>query len=247
MELTVEGREVLVRAQGLIAEADALAARFRGSQAGPTSKPTSLRLGLTTVVDAGLFTWIQPALEQRLPGLRIDLRRQISQKSIQDLVRGRLDAAVIGLPSATFDLVVQGLTHDPLVVAMSSRHRLAKRRTIDLKDLGRGPLFWFRRSLNPAYFDHFEHVFRARNFAPDRLPEPQDHHVLLGLIADDQGVALVPRSLTAIGRAGVTYIPLRQDAPFQIGLALAYPAQHTHPSIPALLVELRRHFKTDRD
>lgn len=242
VELTTEGREVLRDAQALLAKADELAGRYhRGRRDGAGTRP-SLRLGLTTVVDAGLFTWMEPALAAMRPGFRLDLRRQISQKSISDLRRGRLDAAVIGLPSDTFDLDVERLTDDPLMVAMPSGHRLAKRKRVDLKDLENGPLFWFKRTLNPAYFDHFEQVFRERDFTPDRLPEPQDHHVLLGLIADGRGVALVPRSMTAITRSGVVYKRLVREEQFQIGLALAYPAQAMHPALGGLLDTLRMHF-----
>ena len=249
VELTAEGRDVLKAAQALLAQADALAGRYRRGQgsSGAGAQPT-LRLGITTVVDASLFTWVEPALaaakSEVTAGLKIEIRRQISQKSIADLMRGRLDAAVIGLPSQTHDLVVEKLTDDPLMVAMPSSHRLAKAGAVDLKALEPGPLFWFKRALNPAYYDHFERVFRQLGFAPDRLPEPQDHHVLLGLIADGQGVALVPRSLTAIARLGVVYKRLRRNGPFQIGLALAAPAEAGHPAVAELREMLRSRFPT---
>lgn len=243
VELTAEGRDVLQAAQALLAQADALAGRYRSAKASRAGAQPTLRLGVTTVVDASLFTWVEPALAAAQPGLKVEIRRQISQKSIADLMRGRLDAAVIGLPSDTHDLVVEKLTDDPLMVAMPSGHRLAKARLVDLKALEPGPLFWFKRTLNPAYFDHFERVFRRLGFAPDRLPEPQDHHVLLGLIADGQGVALVPRSLTAIARPGVVYKPLRRNGPFQIGLALATPAGAGHPAVPELRDMLRSRFR----
>lgn len=243
VELTAEGRDVLQAAQALLAQADALAVRYRRRSVDRAGAQLPLRLGVTTVVDASLFTWVEPALAAELPSLKVETRRQISQKSIADLRRGRLDAAVIGLPSDTHDLVVEKLTDDPLMVAMPSAHRLASARAVDLKALEPGPLFWFRRALNPAYYDHFERVFRQLGFAPERLPEPQDHHVLLGLIADGQGVALVPRSLTAIARPGVVYKRLRHNGPFQIGLALATPAGGEHPAVPALRAALRGHFQ----
>jgi len=242
VELTAEGAEVLREARDILARADKLAERFAQRAApGPTTR-VALRLGLTTVVDASLFSWLEPALLARESGLRLIIKRQISQLSINDLHRGRLDAAIIGLPSETSDLIVEKLTDDPLTVALPSAHPLAQRRTIELGELAASPMFWFRRSLNPAYYDHFEKVFRRLDFAPQRLPEPRDHHVLLGLIAEGRGVALVPRSLTAIGRAGVVYKRLRYEAPFQIGLALAYRSRHRHAALDALRRALGAHF-----
>jgi len=245
VELTAEGSEVLREARDILARADKLANRFAQREAPGVAARIPLRLGLTTVVDASLFSWLEPELLAQLPGLRLILKRQISQLSINDLLRGRLDAAIIGLPSETSDLVVEKLTDDPLTVALPSAHPLAQRQRIELAELAASPLFWFRRSLNPAYYDHFEKVFRRLDFAPERLPEPQDHHVLLGLIAEGRGVALVPRSLTAIGRSGVVYKRLRFEDPFQIGLALAYRSQHRHAAIDVLRRALGEHFSAE--
>ncbi|SIT37810.1 hypothetical protein BN2476_140014 [Paraburkholderia piptadeniae] len=43
-------------------------------------------------------------------------------------------------------------------------------------------------------------VVRTLGLTPTRAPEPADHHVLLGLIAASEGVALIPSSLKSIAR-----------------------------------------------
>jgi DNA-binding transcriptional LysR family regulator len=115
---------------------------------------------------------------------------------------------------------------------------------VSLLDLQQDPLFWFARQLNPAYFDHFEGVFRRLGFAPARLPEPADHHVLLGLIADGQGVALVPSSLTSIVRSGVRYKALQEHEDLQLGIAVAYRSEPPSPQLQVLLETLRAHYGT---
>ena len=44
-------------------------------------------------------------------------------------------------------------------------------------------------------FDHFEGLFQQYRFAPERLVEPEDHHVLLGLIAAGPESRLSPPHL----------------------------------------------------
>jgi DNA-binding transcriptional LysR family regulator len=236
--LTATGEHLLVESRRLLASADALFSRL-GQRAG---RRASLRLGITTVVDASLFTWVEPAVAEGLPGLRLVQKRQISQRSIADLRRGGLDLAIIGLPSDTTGLTVEPLTTDPLVAAIPERHRLARRRSIDLLELGQDPLFWFARPLNPAYFDHFGALFRGLGFDPPRLAEPPDHHVLLGLIADGQGVALIPRSLTSIARTGVLYKALKASEALTVGIAVAYPPGRLGAPSVWLLRRLREHF-----
>ncbi|MDF3887580.1 LysR family transcriptional regulator [Cupriavidus basilensis] len=237
--LTPAGSRLLPEARELLASADALLARARQR----ATRNHGLRLGITTVFDAALFTWLAPALQAQAPEIRLLQKRQISQQSIADLRRGALDAALIGLPSATGELAVEHLFDDPLVVALPAAHRLARRKRISLPELQADPLFWGQRRLNPAYFDHYEAVFRALGYAPPRVPEPADHHVLLGLIADGQGVALVPSSLQAMARAGVVYKALKEQADLRIGVAVVYAAGNPAPALPLLLETLRARYR----
>ena len=236
--LTPAGSAFLPEARVLLARAESLVARTR--QRAPET--AAVRLGITTVVDASLFTWLEPALRLRAPQVTLIQKRQISQRSIADLRRGALDLAIIGLPSVTTGLTVEILSDDPLVAALPASHRLARRKLISLPELNADALFWFSRSLNPAYFDHFGALFRQLGYDPPRLKEPADHHVLLGLIADGQGIALIPSSLTSIARHGVIYKPLKERSLLKIELAAAH-AQAALPR-PACLVlqELRMRY-----
>ena len=240
--LTDAGRYLLDEARALLSSADTLLDGVRKR----FQQRVELRLGITTVVDAALFTWLEPAFKRRAPGVNLVQKRQISQRSIADLRKGLLDAALIGLPSSTSDLTVEHLHEEALVAAIPRAHRLARRQRVSVVDLGEEPLFWFPRQLNPAYFDHFEAVFDKLGFHPPRLPEPADHHVLLGLIADGQGVALVPASLTAIGRAGVQYKQLKEQADLQLGVAIAYRPEPAGDPLRLLLETLRAHYRTQR-
>ena len=237
---TPAGAQLLLAARELLARADAVLADARRAPA-PVER---LRLGITTVVDAAQFDWIEPALQAARPGLRLEPTRQISQASIAGLRRGTLDAALIGLPSHTQGLRVEQLTDDPLVAALPRTHAARGKRGVALSDLADDPLFWFERRLNPAYFDHFEAVFARLGHRPPRLPEPADHHVLLGLVAAGRGVALVPRSLTSISREGVVYKPLREDPrDFQIGLALATRTDADEPATRLLRMLCAQHYR----
>jgi DNA-binding transcriptional LysR family regulator len=237
--LTSAGRYLLDEARGLLSSADTLVDGMRER----FQRRVELRLGITTVVDPALFTWLEPALKRRAPGVSLVQKRQISQRSIADLRKRVLDAALIGLPSSTSELTIERLHEEPLVAAIPRGHWLARRKRISLLDLREDPLFWFPRQLNAAYFDHFEAVFRKLGFDPPRLPEPADHHVLLGLIAAGQGFALVPSSLTSITRAGVLYKHLEEHADLRLGIAVAYRSELPGPQLGLLLETLRAHYR----
>ena len=244
VRLTSEGAYLLTEARELLAVADATFERI--AQHTARGRP-ELRLGITTVLDPALFAWIEPALKERDPALRVLQKRQYSQNSVSDLRRGLLDAALIGLPSATEGLRVERLFDEPLVAALPAGHALRKRRRISLLELDGDPLFWPQRRINPGYYDHFERLFRTHGFNPQRVAEPPDHHVLLSLIAEGQGVALIPKSLKSIAREGVIYREFGDQPALRIEVAIAYmPGAHP-ASLQQLLDVLRSHYGTGVD
>ena len=221
LQLTEEGDAFLAQARALVQQLARAVNQFEPAAAAPQAPV--LRLGITTVVDVTLFGGLVPAFEAAWPGRQLRLQRQISAHLIRDLHRGELDLAVIGLPSRTEGLALQHLGDDPLVACLSARHPLAQRRRIPLQALAADTLFWFNRRLNPAYFDHCEQVFQRLGFHPPRVAEPAEHPVLLGLIAEGRGFALVPQSLNTVRRSGVVFRRIVEEDDLRIRLAAAWP------------------------
>lgn len=61
-------------------------------------------------------------------------------------------------------------------------------------------MFWFERRLNPGFYDYCQAYFEKIDFKPNVIPEPSDHHIMLGLIAEGRGIALIPASLQNLKR-----------------------------------------------
>lgn len=227
VQLTDAGQAFLEKARSLLQQSNDLVAEMGTS--GLTAS-RSLRVGMTTSVTPDFFTAIKPMFERDFQGHKIEIKRQISLRNIKDVSRGALDVALIGIPSQTDGLPIKMLFEEPLIAAIPSTHRLAKKRGIALIELQEDKLFWFNRKLNPSYYDHCEKGFNHFNFHPERLPEPEEHHVLLGLIAAGQGIALMPSSMRAIQRKNVAHKELRESSYFKIGVAMIWQdkAQPSH-------------------
>lgn len=187
--------------------------------------PRPLRLGLTRSMEADLFRGFTEALTAQT-GAAPDIVVDDSPRLVARLRARRLDAAVIALPTKTFDLQVQVLGSQPMLVALPSRHPLARRRALSLADLRDQPVYWFERARQPAFFDHCHAVFREHGFAPVFLREPADHHVLLSEIAAGNGIALLPASFAVIARAGVAYRKLAEGGRLATGLGLIVADGH---------------------
>lgn len=79
----------------------------------------------------------------------------------------------------------------------------------------------FERARQPAFYDHCQQVFSRHGFAAPKLREPADHHVLLAEVASGRGMALLPRSFTALRRPGVVYRALAEGEALAVGIGLA--------------------------
>ncbi|MCX7294751.1 LysR family substrate-binding domain-containing protein, partial [Janthinobacterium sp.] len=144
------------------------------------------------------------------------------------------DAALLALPSATFELAVQPLARQPMMLALPAGHRLAKKRKLGLADIARESVYWFERARQPAFFDHCQHVFRRHGFAPVFLREAPDHHVLLSDVAAGKGMALLADSFRALRLAGVAYRQLLEGEELAAGIGLAWREGHGHAALPLL-------------
>ncbi|WP_052284231.1 LysR family transcriptional regulator [Kluyvera genomosp. 1] len=204
LTLTEEGQRVLDIVRPLLSQQDktyAVLAKF--AQSGVPS----LRLGLTTAFEQGVFSELEICLEARFEALSIV--RHGSPELVRQVRRGKLDAALVALPLETEGLsVIPLILQEPLIAALPSRWPEAEANLLTLSALNSRPLFWFKRERNPAFFDYTRGIFRRAGYAPTCIEEPLEHDILLARIARGDGLSLFPASFAAIQRQGVVFRPL---------------------------------------
>ena len=198
-------------------------------------------VGYTTVFDRSAIPDVLDRLRERFPNCHIVSSGKHSIRLVRDLKNASMDVAFIGLHTNTHDLKVETIFDDPLVVALPATHRLAKLRSITYHALRGEPMFWFERRLNPGFYDHCQAFFEQIDFQPNVIPEPADHHILLGLIAKGQGVALIPASLRKVKYQGVVFRKLKeQHKKLSMGVAVAYLESNQSPMLRAFLELLKQ-------
>lgn len=217
LTLTNEGLRVLKIVRPLLELQDKTWAAL--SQLAPDGVQ-SLRLGLTTAFEQGVFAALETQLNTRVETLR--LARQSSPDLVRQVRRGKLDAAVVALPLESVGLAVTPLDwHEPLIAVLPAIWPEAGRESLLLAALNHRPLFWFSRERNPAFFDATRARFQRVGYAPACLEEPLEHDVLLARIAHGDGLSLLPASFAAIQRQGVVFRPLSDgELSIQAGLVM---------------------------
>ncbi|MBJ8678356.1 LysR family transcriptional regulator [Citrobacter portucalensis] len=215
LTLTEDGLRVLEIVRPLLALQDKTWAAL--GQLAKTGEQ-SLRLGLSTAFEQGVFTALESRLNMRVQKLHIV--RHGSPELVRQVRRGKLDAALVALPLETPGLTVMQLGwQEPMIAALPVQWAEATLPSLSLTALSHRPLFWFKRERNPAFFDYTRHIFRRAGYSPACIEEPLEHDVLLARIAQGDGLSLIPASFSAIQRQGVIFLPLT-DTELRISMGL---------------------------
>ncbi len=230
-----EVRKTLLQAEKAIAVAQAT----RGTEDG------QFVVGYTTVFDRSAIPNVVDRLQQRFPNWRIVTKGKHSISLIRDIKNGTMDAAFIGLHTDPQGLTVEAVVEEPLVVALPTHHRLAQKRVLSFDDLRGEAMFWFERRLNPGFYDHCQAIFEQLDFKPNTIPEPPEHHILLGLIAEGQGIALISASLQNVKRKGVSFRALNVGSNrLSMGIVVTYfehnPSPMLHPFLDLVRAQIPR-------
>ena len=233
LTLTSQGQAVLRIVRQVLQAQDAagkslLALGQRTAKAG-----AAIAIGLSTAFEQGVFAGFVQHMQAQWHG-PVQFVRHSSPQLARAVRQGRLDAALVALPLDAPGLRVSPLPYaEPLLAALpeswaaawAEANKKQNRQRMRLQDMNGRGLFWFRREANPAFFDHMRGLFAHVGFTPEYIEEPEEYDVLLARIAQGEGMGLLPRSFSAIGRQGVVFQPLEEESLLQMRLGLLLPAQ----------------------
>jgi DNA-binding transcriptional LysR family regulator len=215
-------RTVLGAIAGIRQTTDALAGLARG------------HLTLGTVASISTPQLDLPGLLARFhhghPGIEISLVEAPSDRLLADLRTGRIDVALVGLgptPPAD-DIETRVLATEPVAVAVSPHHPLARRKTVALDTLRDHALI----TLPPGtgLRSYLDAACRKAGFQPRIAFEVGDPRLLAQLAGHGLGAAVLPASAAANHPAALRVLTLTN--PRIAGrIALAWRAEH--PASPA--------------
>lgn len=235
--LTAAGEAFLRAARGVVQSVDQA---IEAARVGGRSPKLRFVLGCSSAFDRSAFPNAAAAFNASFPGWTLIEEDRSSVELVRALKRGRMDAAFIGLHTETKGLAAEIVHTEPFIVALPARHGCAKRSSVQLRELKDETLFWFERRLNPGFYDRVSELFDEVGFHPVTVPEPPEHHTLLGRIADGEGIALLPASLSRVRRRGVVFRSLSGAQRLQWGIMLAYRPDNASAQLSQFVERIRK-------
>ncbi|MEQ9812158.1 MAG: LysR substrate-binding domain-containing protein [Azospirillaceae bacterium] len=132
IEPTPGGQQVIARARRVLAEMDRLVAETLPGNA-PLSGP--FHLGVIPTIAPYLLPRILPALRRLASDLKLYLIEETTDRLLERLRRGTVDAAILALPIDEQRFRTVPLYDEPFLAAVPGDHRLATRETLSVEDL----------------------------------------------------------------------------------------------------------------
>jgi DNA-binding transcriptional LysR family regulator len=227
VELTAAGRLLLAHARPLLEQAERVESLVALAGAG---KAGFLAIGFVASAAYEAMPAAVRAFRERQPEVELRLEEGHSAELSADLNAGRIDVAFVRRPVVDRRFVVDALADERLVAALPADHPAAGAPALRVGALAGEGFVMVSRLIGAGYRDDVEGVCREAGFVPRVVQEATDMHTIVALVGAGIGVALVPSSVAAVGRAGVAYVPLI-DATARLGLDLITRRDDSSPLV----------------
>lgn len=231
--LTEAGQRFLPAARAVLAAADQARASVADLAGG---RAEVFRLGTVTGLAERLDAVLDTFAEQA-PGVRVELVALPVRDRLAQVADGSLDAAFVRSPAPgeTPDLDFLPAWDDPLVVALSAKHALAKQDSVRLADLAAVPLRLTERRNHPALVDLVLTACARAGFEPVPAPSSTTLQDTLAAIGAGSPMWTVVYASNArqVHNPRVTFLPIA-DPGMSLPIALAVRADAASPNLRLL-------------
>ncbi|WP_016692248.1 LysR family transcriptional regulator [Rhodococcus rhodochrous] len=236
VQLTAAGESLLGPARVIAAQIEIARTVVRSTASGVTGV---VSVGFGGASGYTVISQLTRPLEERCPGIELDLRPQTYTGEVLDLVsQGLLDMGIVGLPVPR-DVATETVRQESLMVALPADHRLAAREELDAADLAGERFVVYPAAHGSSVREMTFTVCHSAGFTPAIAREAPDPYSLLALVGAGVGVAVVVASTTDITVTGVRYVPLRNSPVLPI--ALAWRRDNPAPAVRRVVDVLRAH------
>jgi DNA-binding transcriptional LysR family regulator len=173
-----------------------------------------LTIGFTSSIANGVLPNILRTFQQHYPEIKLILREENSVFQIQGLRNRQTDIIFIyqnhDLETAS-DLEVMPLLQETLMVALPQHHPLANQPKLSFTALADEEFVMPLRSVVSGLPEQIYYLCAQAGFVPNVAQEAVFTVTILGLVAGEMGISILPSSVQSLQRKGVVYRPIQED------------------------------------
>ena len=215
-------------------------------------KTGTLRLGFISTVGFGsLPDWLR-GFRQEHPGVTVQLKEATSDVQRQALIDGKLDAGFLLHAPGLFPADERNLNRlsvgvEPLMLALPDTITPSVK-SLTTAQLLTQPLVIFPRESAPSLYDSILSFYHRQGATPNIAQKAIQMQTIINLVSAGLGIALVPKAIATLRRAGVVYrrLPpsLTKTGP-RCETSLVWP-KSAGPIVAGFVEYVRQHAKVRR-
>jgi DNA-binding transcriptional LysR family regulator len=228
--LTAAGERFYADAKAILASIEQAAKNARAASVGDMGQ---LTIGFTMCAAYSVLPAYARAYGSAHPDVTLNLREVVSNDLASQVLNAQIDAAIMfpGAPDKGLD--TRTIFTEPLCVALSRDHALARARHLKIARLAREPFVMASEAVAPSLRATIVDHCLQGGFTPDVRFEVQLQQTVLSLVDEGVGIALVPESMRKAQLPGVVFRPL-VDAP-TISQLLVWSPSNRNPCLARFL------------
>jgi DNA-binding transcriptional LysR family regulator len=237
--LTEGGRALLSHAEAILRAHDEAKAELTS-----IGEPSHGRLHLgvaSTAVTVHPLPEILSEIKRKYPLLDFLVIGETSERIIEQILAGSLDAGLVSLPVEETDVLTETLRSDKLVAVMSPQHRLARSRAITSEELSAEPLILGEHGGNTRRL--IDLFFEKNGLEPKIVMELQRTEAILKMVELGFGLTILPQGSAREGSASgrLRALGVRElNVKWEFGVAYL-KSEYRPPALESFLQLCRRH------
>ncbi|MCA3704378.1 MAG: LysR family transcriptional regulator [Methylobacterium sp.] len=162
-------------------------------------------LGHTEIAIFGQLPRILQRFRDQYPKAQVALSPGFTRENIERVLNGALDAAFVTGHASAADLDCVGLWKEESIVVLPADHRMARRRSIHIKDLADEPFVMGPNASWQAYRPLVEAACKRNGFDPRVVREADSSSALVHLIASGEGITIHPACIRNVSGRQVVF------------------------------------------
>lgn len=228
VSLTPEGEALLPEARLTLGHAERAAQAVQQSLHGEIG---TLRIGFVSSAALSVIPRLTASIVGLSPRVALGLTEMTTDRQLENLRAGDLDIGIVREVGQAEGLMVHELVPEPLWLSVHESHRLAHRRAVAIEELANEEFVMFPRTVVPRLYDHLTGLCWAAGFRMHVVQHAVQYATLIGLVAANIGISVVPDPLRQLQLPTVRYIRIStRGASTRVSLAF-----RTTPEPPVLV------------
>ena len=235
VELTDAGQAFLDEAYKILAHVEQAKLLVQRTARGEIGK---LALGFVSSAAFELLPRLLSAYREQHPQIHVSLHEMEKDEQIAALFAKQIQVGLLRPTVDSAELCSEIILQEPLLLALPAQHPLVSKAQISIQDLANETFVLQPRHWTLGLYDRIMSLCHSAGFSPNVKQEAADTYLIIGLVAANMGISLVPASAQFLRSQGVVYCPLEGDIT-QIEMAMVWRRDDHSPVVEAFL-ELAR-------